>query len=187
MSDSNKLILQRALYLNNINKSLTANQISDTLLNEKTQKKMFFPNIFMNSEEFKDMGTLHFERRNTDYYPEGNERKGQFNNTNSDFYQLTAGIAPIKKWKQKYNLTRYNIYFDIVLEKNLLKNMLLRTKKLANHSLKKLWKNKIAKVLLESVYNKKIGDFYSFKSSQERTLICPNLSTKQRGLVALPL
>ena len=30
---------------------------------------LFFPNIFMNSEEFKDLGTLHLERRNIEYYP----------------------------------------------------------------------------------------------------------------------
>jgi hypothetical protein len=30
---------------------------------------MFFPNIFMNSEEFKDLGNLHYERRKQDYIP----------------------------------------------------------------------------------------------------------------------
>lgn len=72
-------------------------------LNEKAQKKMFFPNIFMNSEEFKDLGTLHYERRNLDYYPpaeEGTFSQGRRNATGSDFFAQTyAGVAPVKKWK----------------------------------------------------------------------------------------
>lgn len=39
------------------------------VLIDKTQKKLFFPNIHMNSEEFKDLGTLHLERRNLEYHP----------------------------------------------------------------------------------------------------------------------
>ena len=65
-------------------------------VNEKSQRKMFFPNIFMNSEEFKDLGTLHFERRNGDYYdnllPSGNEVNALY---------PTAGVPPTKIWKQK--------------------------------------------------------------------------------------
>ncbi len=34
---------------------------------------MFFPNIFMNSEEFKDLGTLHYERRNYEYPANGED------------------------------------------------------------------------------------------------------------------
>ncbi len=71
LTDQNKVFLQRVHYLSNLNKqsNVAANQVNDLFLNEKTQKKMFFPNIFMNSEEFKDLGTLHYERRNLDYYP----------------------------------------------------------------------------------------------------------------------
>jgi len=65
---------------------------------------MFFPNIFMNSEEFKDLGTLHYEKRNADYYPT-NSQTGPSggNNTNASefFLQPTAGVPPAKKWKQK--------------------------------------------------------------------------------------
>lgn len=68
LHDGNKVFLQRVHYLNNLNKSVAANQVSDMFLNEKTQKKMFFPSIFMNSEEFKDLGTLHYERRKDDYF-----------------------------------------------------------------------------------------------------------------------
>lgn len=72
MSDGNKLILQRVNYLSNLKKTV-AFKLKDTYLNEKSQKKMFFPNIFMNSEEFKDLGTMHFERRHTDYHVKENE------------------------------------------------------------------------------------------------------------------
>lgn len=37
---------------------------------EKAAKKQFFPNIHQNSEDFKDLGTFHLERRNIDYYPQ---------------------------------------------------------------------------------------------------------------------
>jgi hypothetical protein len=43
--------------------------VPDAFLNDKAGKKMFFPNIFMNSEEFKDLGNLHYERRKVDYVP----------------------------------------------------------------------------------------------------------------------
>lgn len=70
LSDNNKLILQRVHYLQNLGHvKVTAGQVNDQFLNERTQRKMFFPNIFMNSEEFKDLGTLHYERRNFDYPP----------------------------------------------------------------------------------------------------------------------
>lgn len=72
MSDGNKMILQRVNYLSNLNKTV-AFKVKETYLNEKSQKKMFFPNIFMNSEEFKDLGTMHFERRHTDYHEKQNE------------------------------------------------------------------------------------------------------------------
>ena len=36
---------------------------------EKSAKRQYFPNHHQNSEEFKDLGTLHLERRNLDYYP----------------------------------------------------------------------------------------------------------------------
>jgi hypothetical protein len=69
-------------------------------LNEKSQKKMFFPNIFMNSEEFKDLGTLHYERRNADYF--ANEEARRMSGTGAEFYiQPFAGSNPQKKWKQK--------------------------------------------------------------------------------------
>ncbi len=42
----------------------------DAFLNDKAGKKMFFPNIFMNSEEFKDLGNLHYERRKLEYVPQ---------------------------------------------------------------------------------------------------------------------
>jgi hypothetical protein len=62
-------------------------------VNEKSQRKMFFPNIFMNSEEFKDLGTLHFEKRKGEHYdilsPTGNEN------------YPTAGVPHTKIWKQK--------------------------------------------------------------------------------------
>lgn len=63
LSDNNKVFLQRVHFLNSLDKSVAANKINDMFLNEKTQKKMFFPNIFMNSEEFKDLGTLHYEKK----------------------------------------------------------------------------------------------------------------------------
>jgi hypothetical protein len=68
LTDNNKLFLQRVHYLSNLNQSVSLNKVSDMFLSEKTQKKMFFPNIFMNSEEFKDLGTLHYERRNGESY-----------------------------------------------------------------------------------------------------------------------
>lgn len=46
-----------------------AQGVPDAFLNDKSGKKMFFPNIFMNSEEFKDLGNLHYERRKQDYVP----------------------------------------------------------------------------------------------------------------------
>lgn len=36
---------------------------------EKTQKKMLFPTLHENSDDFKNLGTLHREKRNFDYYP----------------------------------------------------------------------------------------------------------------------
>jgi hypothetical protein len=66
---------------------------------------MFFPNIFMNSEEFKDLGTLHYERRNLDYYPTqaatNNVQGGGLSSTDFFHIQPTAGMPPLKKWKQK--------------------------------------------------------------------------------------
>jgi len=71
-------------------------------LNERAQKKMFFPNIFMNSEEFKDLGTLHFERRPLDYPEEEQSARKRMGGTGSDFFmQPTAGAAAPKIWKQK--------------------------------------------------------------------------------------
>jgi hypothetical protein len=83
------------------------NPLNDVFLNEKTQKKMFFPNIFMNSEEFKDLGTLHQERRNQDYPNEGDfgsesSRRKTFGGTGSEFlHQISAGGNPVKRWVQK--------------------------------------------------------------------------------------
>ena len=57
-------------YSDNLKDSITIgpnSKVKDLLVNEKSQKKMFFPHIFMNSEEFKDLGTLHFERREANY------------------------------------------------------------------------------------------------------------------------
>jgi hypothetical protein len=64
---------------------------------------MFFPNLFMNSEEFKDLGNLHYERRQINYFPQtaegGSDRK---RNTESDFFlQTSAGAPALKRWKQK--------------------------------------------------------------------------------------
>jgi hypothetical protein len=99
LSDSNKLFLQRVHYLNGLNKSVAANQVNDVYLNEKSQKKMFFPNIFMNSEEFKDLGTLHYEKRNSEYY--NAQTAGPASSGTEFFLQPTAGVPPAKKWKQK--------------------------------------------------------------------------------------
>lgn len=104
LSDSNKLMLQRVHYLSNLNQSVSVNKVNDLFLSEKTQKKMFFPNIFMNSEEFKDLGTLHYERRNADYFDtqqlntfHSEHRK---NATATDFFtNQTAGAPPMKVWK----------------------------------------------------------------------------------------
>jgi hypothetical protein len=73
--------------------------VNDTFLNEKTQKKMFFPNIFMNSEEFKDLGNLHYERRQVDYPPEEVSlqelARKRMMSTDAEFYkQISAGGAP---------------------------------------------------------------------------------------------
>jgi len=65
---------------------------------------MFFPNIFMNSEEFKDLGNLHYERRNLDYYPTGGngEQAKRLADTGTEFFvHMSAGGAAPKKWKQK--------------------------------------------------------------------------------------
>jgi hypothetical protein len=70
LSDNNKVILQRVQFLGNLGPKVAGGTVNDSFLNEKTQKKMFFPNIFMNSEEFKDLGNLHYERRQVDYPPE---------------------------------------------------------------------------------------------------------------------
>ena len=103
MSDNNKVFLQRVHFLNSLDKSVAANKINDMFLNEKTQKKMFFPNIFMNSDEFKDLGTLHYERRNQlDHYPLEQQEsiKRAMGGTGSDFFSQTyAGAPPVKKWK----------------------------------------------------------------------------------------
>ncbi|CDW73389.1 UNKNOWN [Stylonychia lemnae] len=37
---------------------------------DKTAKKQFYPHIHQVSDEFKDLGTLHYERRNVDYFPQ---------------------------------------------------------------------------------------------------------------------
>ena len=63
LTDNSKLILQRVQFLSNLGPKVAVGTVNDSFLNEKTQKKMFFPNIFMNSEEFKDLGNLHYERR----------------------------------------------------------------------------------------------------------------------------
>jgi hypothetical protein len=68
LSDHNKVMLQRVQFLSSLDKSVALNKVNDVYLSERAQKKMFFPNIFMNSEEFKDLGTLHYERRNAGYY-----------------------------------------------------------------------------------------------------------------------
>ena len=57
-------------FLGTLGPKVAVGTVNDSFLNEKTQKKMFFPNIFMNSEEFKDLGNLHYERRQVDYPPE---------------------------------------------------------------------------------------------------------------------
>lgn len=86
--------------MNSLNKSVAANQVNDLYLNEKSQKKMFFPNIFMNSEEFKDLGTLHYEKRNADYY--GHQTGGpSLLSGESNIPHTAAGVHPPKKWKQK--------------------------------------------------------------------------------------
>lgn len=53
----------------------------------------------MNSEEFKDLGNIHYERRQVDYPPEEVSlqelAKKRMMATDSDFYkQLSAGGAP---------------------------------------------------------------------------------------------
>ena len=67
---------------------------------------MFFPNIFMNSEEFKDLGTLHYERRNIGYPGEDvsltEMARKRMAGTDSEFFKhLSAGGPPQKKWKLK--------------------------------------------------------------------------------------
>ncbi len=80
--------------------------VNDTFLNERTQKKMFFPNIFMNSEEFKDLGNLHYERRQVDYPPEEvslqEQARRRMMSTDAEFFKnISAGGAPQRKWKMK--------------------------------------------------------------------------------------
>jgi len=113
LSEGSKLILSRVSYLATLNNNnFAANQVPDVLLNERTQKKMFFPNIHWNSEEFKDLGNLHYERRlPVKYQPLpselGSDRKGI---TDSEFKLLaTAGVPPVKRWKKKYDEIIFNI------------------------------------------------------------------------------
>lgn len=104
LTDNSKLILQRVQFLSNLGPKVAVGTVNDSFLNEKTQKKMFFPNIFMNSEEFKDLGNLHYERRQVDYPPEEVSlqelARKRMMATDSDFYkQLSAGAAPTRTWK----------------------------------------------------------------------------------------
>lgn len=99
LNDSNKLILQRVSYLNSLNQQIASNKMNDTLLNERTQKKQFFPNIFMNSEEFKDLGTLHYERRKLDYPPISGLDDPR--RTSENLPQSPAGSPAAKQWKLK--------------------------------------------------------------------------------------
>lgn len=86
-------MLQRVQYLNSLNNSVAVNKVNDIFLNEKSQKKMFFPNIFMNSEEFKDLGTLHHERRNAEYF--ATEEARRMSQTGGEFYiHPYAGANP---------------------------------------------------------------------------------------------
>ena len=58
LTDNNRLMLQRVQYLTSLAPDRQQG-VPDAFLNDKAGKKMFFPNIFMNSEEFKDLGNLH--------------------------------------------------------------------------------------------------------------------------------
>lgn len=69
---------------------------------EKSAKRQYFPNHHQNSEEFKDLGTLHLERRNLDYYPVEDftqsipvQRKLRIGDVS------TPQASSSRKWKQK--------------------------------------------------------------------------------------
>ena len=65
----------------------------------------------MNSEEFKDLGNLHYERRKLEYVPQEDvslhemvKKKMQMSGTDSEFLKslgISAGANPNKKWKMK--------------------------------------------------------------------------------------
>jgi hypothetical protein len=104
------LILQRVQYLTSLAPDKQQG-VPDAFLNDKAGKKMFFPNIFMNSEEFKDLGNLHYERRKLEYVPQEDvslhemvKKKMQMSGTDAEFLKslgISAGANPNKKWKMK--------------------------------------------------------------------------------------
>ena len=110
LNDSNRLILQRVQYLTSLAPD-RQHGVPVAFLNDKAGKKMFFPNIFMNSEEFKDLGNLHYERRKLEYVPQEDvslhemvKKKMQMSGTDAEFLKslgISAGANPNKKWKMK--------------------------------------------------------------------------------------
>lgn len=49
---------------------------------EKTNKKLIHPNAHENSEEFKNLGTFHRERRFMQYYPQDQVNLNRIGGTN---------------------------------------------------------------------------------------------------------